>query len=196
MITKRRFKPRINRSIFVNFEIKVEHIMKKTVVSIFAIAAVLTSCSNSSDTIESVEGEVRSTVIANSQTNAELDKELSDFEKEEAKREKEKAANLTTLEFDKVLHDFGDVEAEVENRTSFIVTNTGNKPLIISDVSATCGCTTPKKPEAPIAPGKSDEIVVTFKSKPGQKNEIKKTVTVTANTAEKVHKVDIRAFVK
>ncbi len=176
--------------------IKVEHIMKKTVVSIFALAAVLMSCNNDSDAIESVEGEVRSTVIANSETNAELEKELSEFEKEEAKREKEKAANLTTLEFDKVLHDFGDVEPEVENRTSFIVKNTGKKPLIISDVSTTCGCTTPKKPEAPIAPGESDEIVVTFKSKPGQKNEIKKTVTVTANTAEKVHKVDIRAFVK
>lgn len=170
--------------------------MKKTVVSIFAIAAVLTSCSNDDNTIKSVEGEVRSTVVANSKTNAELDKKLSGFEKEDAALEKERSANLTSLEFNKILHDFGDVEPEVENKTTFIVKNTGKKPLIISDVSASCGCTTPKKPEAPIAPGKSDEIQVTFKSKPGQKNEIVKTVTVTANTAEKVHKVDIRAFVK
>lgn len=170
--------------------------MKKTVVSIFAIAALVTACGESENKIKSIEGEVTSTVTADENTNAQLDAELSEFEKEEAQRLKEKAANLTSLEFDKVLHDFGDVEAEVENVTSFMVKNTGNKPLIISDVSATCGCTTPKKPEAPIAPGESDEIVVTFKSKPGQKNEIKKTVTVTANTMEKVHKVDIRAFVK
>lgn len=170
--------------------------MKKTVVSIFAIAALVTACSESENKIKSIEGEVTSTVTADENTNAQLDAELSEFEKEEAQRLKEKAANLTSLEFDKVLHDFGDVEAEVENVTSFMVKNTGDKPLIISDVSATCGCTTPKKPEAPIAPGESDEIVVTFKSKPGQKNEIKKTVTVTANTMEKVHKVDIRAFVK
>ena len=111
-------------------------------------------------------------------------------------REKEKAGNITTLKFDKVLHDFGDVISEEENLTSFIVTNTGDKPLIISDVSTTCGCTTPKKPSGPIAPGASDEIQVTFKSKPTQKNEIKKTVTITANTPERVHKVDIRAFVK
>lgn len=170
--------------------------MKKTVISIFALAALFMSCSDSDNSIKSMDGEVTSTVIADAESEAELDKKLSEFEKEEARRIKEKSANVTSLEFDKVLHDFGDVESEVENRTSFIVTNTGDKPLIISDVSATCGCTTPKKPEKPIAPGQSDEIVVTFKSKPTQKNEIKKTVTVTANTADKVHKIDIRAFVK
>ncbi|MDG1331284.1 MAG: DUF1573 domain-containing protein [Crocinitomicaceae bacterium] len=170
--------------------------MKKIVVSLFALAALIVSCNESENTIKSVDGEVTSTVIADSDNEAKLNEELSDFEKEEAAREKEKQSNLTSLEFDKVLHDFGDVQPEVENTTSFIVKNTGNKPLIISDVSATCGCTTPKKPEAPIPPGQSDEIMVTFKSKPGQKNEITKTVTVTANTADKVHKVDIRAFVK
>jgi len=169
--------------------------MKKTVISIFALA-LLTACGESENKIESMDGDVVSTVVANSDSEAQLSEELSDFEKEEAAREKEKQANLTSLEFDKVLHDFGDVEAEVENKTSFTVKNTGNKPLIISDVSSSCGCTTPKKPEAPIPPGQSDEIVVVFKSKPGQKNEIKKTVTVTANTEEMVHRVDIRAFVK
>ncbi|MCJ8290075.1 MAG: DUF1573 domain-containing protein [Crocinitomicaceae bacterium] len=170
--------------------------MKKTIVSIFALAALLTACSEPDNTIISMEGEVISTVTADAESNAKLDKELSGFEKEEAMRAKEKAENITTLKFDKVLHDFGEVESEVKNTTSFIVTNTGNKPLIISDVSTTCGCTTPKKPEGPIAPGASDEIQVTFKSKPTQKNEIKKTITITANTAERVHKVDIRAFVK
>lgn len=170
--------------------------MTKNIVSIFTIAALLTACSESENRIESVDGEVTSTVIANSKTNAELEKELTPFEKEQAKLEKERVSNLTSLKFDKVFHDFGDVTAEVENTTSFVVTNTGKKPLIVSDVSASCGCTTPKKPNGPIAPGKSDVITVTFKSKPGQKNEIKKTVTVTANTTEVVHKVEIRAFVK
>ena len=170
--------------------------MKKTVVSIFALAALLTACSESDNTIKSLEGEVTSTIIADSESNAELDKELSSFEKEEAARTKEKAGNVTSLKFDKVFHDFGDVESQIPNTTSFMVTNTGDKPLIISDVSASCGCTTPKKPDGPIAPGATDEIQVTFKSKPDQKNEVKKTVTITANTADRVHKVDIRAFVK
>lgn len=170
--------------------------MKRTVVSIVALAALIASCSESDNSIKSIDGEVTSTVVADSDSEAKLNEELSAFEKEEAAREKEKLANLTSLEFDKTFHDFGDVEAEVENVTSFIVKNTGDKPLIISDVSSQCGCTTPKKPEAPIPPGQSDEIVVTFKSKPKQLNEVKKTVTITANTSEKVHKVDIRAFVK
>lgn len=171
-------------------------IMKRRIISIFALAALLTSCNESGNTIKSVEGEVTSTVTADAQTEAELSKELSAFEKEEKQREKEEAGNITSLKFDKLVHDFGDVVSEEENLTSFMVTNTGDKPLIISDVSTTCGCTTPKKPEKPIPPGATDEIQVTFKSKPSQKNEIKKTVTITANTPERVHKVDIRAFVK
>ena len=77
---------------------------------------------------------------------------------------------LTTMSFDKRYHDFGNVKQEVDNTTTFIVTNTGDKPLIIEDVAASCGCTTPQKPTAPILPGKSDKITVTFKSNPGQVN--------------------------
>src|SRR5690606_29007786 len=102
----------------------------------------------------------------------------------------------TTLEFDKLTHDFGNVKPEVENKTTFFVKNTGTKPLIIENVEASCGCTTPKKPEKPILPGDSDEISVTFKSNPGQTGEQKKSITVTANTAEKIHTLEIRAFIK
>jgi hypothetical protein len=93
------------------------------------------------------------------------------------------------------LHDFGNVGSDSENTTEFIITNTGNMPLIIQDVTASCGCTTPQKPEKPIAPGMTDVIKVTFKPKEGQINEVRKTVTVTANTPQKVHKIEIRAFV-
>ena len=83
-----------------------------------------------------------------------------------------------------------------DNTTVFTVTNTGDKPLILEDVSASCGCTMPRKPEKPILPGESDVIEVTFHPKPGQVNEIKKSITVTANTMKKVHMLEIRAFVK
>lgn len=171
--------------------------MKKTVVSLMVLAAILTACSgNSEEKVTRMDGEVQSTVAETSKTVAELEKELADFDKEEEARAKELEGTYTTLKFDKLKHDFGDVKPEVENTTTFRVTNTGKQPLIISDVSASCGCTTPRKPEGPIAPGKSDVITVTFKSKPQQLNEVKKTVTVTANTSEKVHVLEIRAFVK
>ena len=44
----------------------------------------------------------------------------------------------------------------------FEFTNTGNAPLIITNVQSTCGCTVPSKPKEPIMPGKSDKIEVKY----------------------------------
>jgi hypothetical protein len=164
---------------------------------LFSIALMigLFGCSGNSDVVEKKDGEVVSALAADAKTDAELEKELKEIQKEEERRIAEEKARTTTLSFDKLKHDFGNVGPNSVNITTFKVTNTGDKPLIIEDVSASCGCTTPKKPEKPIAPGKSDVIEVKFEPKPDQRNEIIKTVTVTANTPEKVHKVDIRAFV-
>ena len=169
--------------------------MNNTVLAISAFA-LLMSCSDDTHEISAQDGEVTSTISAGSQSEKELQNALKEIDEEEAKKQAKEKATSTTLTFDKLSYDFGKVVAESENTTEFIVTNTGNNPLIVSDVSASCGCTTPKKPDAPIPPGKSDTIKVTFQSKPGQKNEIKKTVTVTANTEEKIHLLEIRAFVR
>lgn len=157
---------------------------------------ILVACSNSSNTIEVKDSKERSNYSAQNVSDEELNKRMKEIEEAEQKKLEEERRNQTTLTFDKLTHDFGDVIAETENKTSFLVTNTGEVPLVISDVSASCGCTLPKKPEDPIQPGESDEIQVMFKSKPGQENLITKTVTVTANTAEKIHKLEISAFVK
>jgi hypothetical protein len=59
--------------------------------------------------------------------------------------------------------------------------NTGTKPLVINDVTATCGCTVPEKPKEPILPGNEGLIKAKFDSngKPGANT---KTLTVLANT--------------
>jgi hypothetical protein len=141
-------------------------------------------------------GEVVSALVAGNQTDEEIKAEIQRIEKEELERIEQEKLNVTSMTFDKVEHDFGDVNPDSDNKTYFLVTNTGNKPLIISDVTASCGCTTPEKPEKPILPGKSDKILVGFHPKPDMKNEIRKTVTVTANTEPKVTTLEIRAFVK
>lgn len=102
---------------------------------------------------------------------------------------------LTTLRFDKMEHDFGDARIGQDYTYKFKVTNTGKKPLIIEDAKASCGCTVPDKPENPIQPGKSDEIVVTFTPKPGQDGITSKTVTVMANTDPKTTMLTIKANV-
>ena len=100
------------------------------------------------------------------------------------------------ISFNEILHDYGNVKPDSDNTAFFIVTNTGKKPLIIESVDASCGCTTPIKPEKPILPGKSDKIKVVFHPKPGQVGEQNKTVTVTANTDPRLTVLKIKAFVK
>lgn len=169
--------------------------MNKTLI-IVGLVVVASACSNSSNEIKAQKGEIVSNAAAGDLSDKELKESLKEIRAEEEKQLAIERASNTTLSFDKLKHDFGNVKPEVENVTEFVVTNTGKNPLIISDVSASCGCTMPQKPEAPILPGKSDVIKVAFKSKPGQENEIKKTVTVTANTDDKIHLLEIRAFVK
>ena len=138
---------------------------------------------------------VTSKIQAEPESEDELKKELSDVEKEEQKRLKELEQSMTTMSFDRLKHDFGKVVEESDNKTTFIVKNTGKKPLMIESVSASCGCTTPTKPEKPIQPGKNDKIEVLFHPKPGQLNEQNKTVTVIANTEPKMAVLNISAFV-
>lgn len=169
--------------------------MKYVFISICAIG-LLSSCNSNSSSIEKKEGEVSSNVAAGGETEAELKASLAEIDKEEKDRLKNEVENMTSMSFDKLTHEFGKVKADTENKASYIVTNTGNKPLIIDKVDVSCGCTTAKKPEKPILPGKSDKIEIVFHPKPGQLNEQEKTITVTANTDPKIVVLKLKAFVE
>ena len=129
-----------------------------------------------------------STIIADDPSEDEFQKELS-----ESKLNNN--SNITSMRFDKIVYDYGKIIVDTDNKAFFTVTNTGDKPLIIENVSASCGCTTPKKPEKPIAPGKSDRIEVIFHPKDGQLDAQEKTITVFANTDSKIEVLKIMAFV-
>jgi hypothetical protein len=88
---------------------------------------------------------------------------------------------IAAIEFTKTEHDFGRlVHGE---KVSFIYkfTNTGESDLILSKVSASCGCTASKYTKEPVKPGKEGKVEVTFDSN-GQKGMVNKTVTVISNT--------------
>lgn len=75
--------------------------------------------------------------------------------------------------------DYGTISKKNDSGVrSFEFTNTGNAPLIISNVLSTCGCTVPTKPNAPIMPGKTGKIEVKYSMIPGP---IRKTITVESN---------------
>ena len=71
--------------------------------------------------------------------------------------------------------------ASSTNRHTFVFTNTGTEPLVISNAKGSCGCTVPKWPQEPIAPGETGEISVEYKPA-GQSGVQTKFVTITANT--------------
>ena len=75
--------------------------------------------------------------------------------------------------------DYGTTTKNKDNGIrTFEFTNTGDAPLIITNVLSTCGCTVPTKPEAPIMPGKTGKIEIKYNMAPGP---IRKTITVESN---------------
>ena len=91
--------------------------------------------------------------------------------------------------------DFGDMRQGDKVEHTFAFTNTGNEPLIITNVQVTCGCTTPKGfPRDPIAPGQTGEITVAFNSagKVGKQNKV---VTIVSNSVGKTNQIAFTANV-
>lgn len=77
-------------------------------------------------------------------------------------------------------HDFGKIPQGVPVSTTFKFKNTGNSPLIISNVKTSCGCTTPFYTKDPILPGKTGVIKAQYNAaNPGVFN---KSITVTTNS--------------
>ena len=77
--------------------------------------------------------------------------------------------------------DFGNIAEEKGPVTKeFTFTNTGAAPLIVQNVKASCGCTTPDWTKDPVLPGKKGIVKATYnpQNRPGQFN---KTITVTSN---------------
>ena len=92
-------------------------------------------------------------------------------------------------------HDFGTIkEANGPVTCTFEFTNTGDKPLLIIDATASCGCTRPEFPTKPIKPGKKGKIKVTY-SPIGRPGAFKKTVKIKTNGKERTTTLRIEGTV-
>lgn len=104
----------------------------------------------------------------------------------------EKMPKITFAE--KGIFDFGPLtEGDVVEHV-FKFTNTGQFPLIINNITASCGCTTPDWPHEPIAPGAKSSIKVRFNSR-GKSGEQNKTITIFANTEPAMTDLQFKALV-
>lgn len=84
-----------------------------------------------------------------------------------------------TLKFEKETHDFGKVAQGVPASYEFKFKNTGNQPVVISNVQASCGCTTPEWTNTPVLPGKSGFIKASYNA--AAMGTFNKSITVTSN---------------
>ncbi|SDR95968.1 Protein of unknown function [Formosa sp. Hel1_31_208] len=100
---------------------------------------------------------------------------------------------VAKIEFKSEVVDYGTIEKGANGVRVFEFTNTGNAPLIITNVKSTCGCTVPKKPEGPIMPGETGEIEVKYDT--NRVNPIRKTITVTSNADRPTVALKIKGLV-
>ncbi len=91
------------------------------------------------------------------------------------------AEPFAEFSFETEEHDFGSVPNGPDVMYEFKFKNIGNTPLIISSVTAPCGCTAPEAPKDPIAPGASAVIKVVYHTQ-GRVGVISKAVTVNSNS--------------
>lgn len=91
------------------------------------------------------------------------------------------AQKKAVIAADETSHDFGQIkEDDGKVSTTFVVKNTGEAPLVITRVIASCGCTTPEWTKEPIAPGKTGDIKITYDPK-GRPGPFSKTISVYSN---------------
>ncbi|HPF96540.1 MAG: DUF1573 domain-containing protein [Flavobacteriaceae bacterium] len=83
------------------------------------------------------------------------------------------------IEFKTLEIDYGTIEKGADGVRTFEFTNTGDAPLIISNVKSSCGCTVPEWPKTAIMPGDNGQIKVKYDT--NRVNPIRKTITVTSN---------------
>jgi hypothetical protein len=99
-------------------------------------------------------------------------------ESQELKKELQSGKVITV---DRLVHDFGTIGEDAGNVSAvFVITNNTDVPIVLTNVRASCGCTTPNWTKEPIEPGKTGEVTATYSPK-GRPGPFDKTITITTN---------------
>ncbi|MFC3562736.1 DUF1573 domain-containing protein [Pedobacter jamesrossensis] len=99
-------------------------------------------------------------------------------------------ANAAVITFERDIFDFEKITEGESVTHEFKFKNTGKSPLIVSNATATCGCTIPETPKEPILPGKEAVIKVVFNST-GKMGMQDKVVTITSNANPNISTVHL-----
>jgi len=89
--------------------------------------------------------------------------------------------NAAKIDIKEETYSFGEIPEGPQVTHEFKLVNNGKEPLILSNVRASCGCTTPSWPKEPILPGKESAILVTYNTQ-GRVGAFTKSITITSNS--------------
>ena len=96
------------------------------------------------------------------------------------------------IKFDTTAHDFGKFsEEDPIVKCTFTFTNTGDKPLVINQAVASCGCTVPTYTKTPVQPGESGTINVTYNGTGKFPGHFRKTITIRSNAKTEMVRLTI-----
>jgi len=98
------------------------------------------------------------------------------------------------IEFKKTVHDYGTIYQEANGECVFEFKNVGNEPVVLSNVTSSCGCTVPNWPREPIMPGKTATITVKYNT--NKVGPINRSVTVKSNSVDGDVVLSIKGQVK
>ncbi len=77
----------------------------------------------------------------------------------------------------------------------FTVENTGDVPLVLSDVKGSCSCTVADFPKDPIAPGEKGVVKATVDTKSAPIGHLEKSIRINANTTPELTVVSVQATI-
>ena len=98
---------------------------------------------------------------------------------EKIERGDESKVIKTEVDISNMSVSLGSFDWQEEQKATFVLKNVGDKPLVIQDVTTSCGCTTVTYPKAPALPGRELALEVVYKAE--HLEHFDKTITVYCN---------------
>ncbi|MBN2610811.1 MAG: DUF1573 domain-containing protein [Bacteroidales bacterium] len=101
--------------------------------------------------------------------------------------------DISEIEFKFTEYDFGEIKRGSNGTCEFEFKNTGKKPLVLTDVRSSCGCTVPVWPKDPVRKNHKSKIIVTYDTK--RIGSFVKTITVLSNASNSIIRLKIKGTV-
>ena len=100
----------------------------------------------------------------------------------------------TSVELLETEKDFGTIPLNESREYVFKLVNTGNKPLVVYDVTTSCGCTKAEYAKEPVRPGDTLDLKVVYNAE--DKGRFRKSLRVYCNAEESPLKLAIMGTVE